>query len=185
MSINIKGLAVAKEKRQIRELINTPQGAIEVYEPTIEDLVKIVDIQVTKELGMETGVVSFDGVTVIRELFPILTNIELGELSDEELADVIENPSVHLLIAQQVVAQIVAEANKLYAERMKTELMNTESMMTQAELIQSIPTYVMEKAKGEGKLGELNAKLEKASKELEEAIEREEQKKATENDQEI
>jgi uncharacterized radical SAM superfamily Fe-S cluster-containing enzyme len=171
VAVKISDLKVSQSERQVREYLNTPQGAIEVYEPTLEDIQKIIDMQ--KAEDMENGVVLFDGVQVIRELFPMLTNIDLGDLTDEQLEEVIENPSIHLLTAQQFVAQIVAEANKLYAERVKTELMNAESTMAQMELISTIPTTIIENAKKEGKIGELVEKVEKASKELDEAIKRE------------
>lgn len=174
LAINIKGLGLS-EVRQIRELINTPQGTIEVYEPTLDEISKVVDLQRSQGFGSDTGLVSFDGITVIRELFPLLTNIDLGDLSDEELDKIIANPSVHLLIAQQIVAQIVAESNKLYAERVKTELMNTESTMAQMELLGTIPSLIIEKAGKDGRVAELYEKVEEAGKELEKAIEREKQ----------
>ncbi len=183
MSIHIQGLKVSKVERQIRELISTPQGAIEIYEPTTEDIANIVDLQRDNQgFGEETGVVSFDGVTVIRELFPILTNINLGNLSDEELEDVINNPSVHLLIAQQYVAQIVTETNKLYAQRVKTEIMQAESTMAQVELMNAIPNMILDKAKRDGRVIELSEKVEEASKALKEAMESEQRSENTETE---
>jgi hypothetical protein len=176
LGINIKGFKVANsEERQLREMINTPQGTIEVYEPTMDMLSDIIELQRTQNFGADTGTVSFDGIQVVRTLFPMLTNVDLSDSTDEELSEIIENPSVHLLIAQQVVAQIVAEANKLYAQRIKTELMNSESTMAQVELMNSIPSLLIEKAKGEGKVSELVQKVEEAGKELEEAIRKEQQ----------
>lgn len=172
MGINIKGMQVSNEK-QVREIINTPQGSIEIYEPNFETVKTIVDMQFGQQFGAETGVISFDGATVIKELFPLLTNIELNDLTDEELEDVINNPSIHLLIAQQIVAQIVAESNKLYAQRVKTELMTADSTMAQVELINSIPNIILDKAKRDGNVSDLMSKVESASKELEEAIEKE------------
>jgi hypothetical protein len=174
LAIKIEGLKVSQE-RQVREMINTPSGTIEIYEPTLDDISEIIEMQRSQQFGADTGVVSFDGVTVIRELFPLLTNIDLGEISDEELSDIIENPTVHLLIAQQIVAQIVAEANLLYTQRVKTELMNSESTMAQVELLNVIPSLIIEKAKGDGKVAELVKKAEEAGKELEEAIKSEQQ----------
>lgn len=182
MGIDIRNMKVLQTERQVREIINTPNGVIEIYEPTIEDLAKIIDIQREKELGMEIGTVSFDGVTVIRELFPMLTNIELGDLSDEELKEIIENPSVHLLITQQIVAQIVAEANKLYAERVKTELKNSESTLAQVELLNAIPAMIIEKAKHDGKIAELVKEVERVSEELDETIKREKEKLETQKE---
>lgn len=167
LGINIKGMKVSPERRQVREIINTPQGSIEVYEPTMDDIAVIIDMQVDQDFGEVTGVVSFDGIRVIKELFPLLTNIEFGELSDEELEEIVENPTVHLLITQQVLAQIVSESNKLYVERIKTEMMNTESIMAQVSLMNSIPTSIVEQAKRDGKVSELMGKVQDASDEFE------------------
>jgi hypothetical protein len=178
LGINIKGFALS-EQRQIRELVNTPQGTIEIYEPSIDDIAVIVDLQRNQDFGSETGVVSFDGVTVIRELFPLLTNIDLTDSTDEELGKIIANPTVHLLIAQQIVAQIVAESNKFYAERLKTELMQTESKMAQMELLSTIPSLIIEQAGKDGKIADLVEAVEHAEKELSEAIEREQEEEVT------
>lgn len=177
--VNINSLGITKE-RQIREIIPTPQGQIEVYEPTMDDISSIIDLQHGDEM-METGVVSFDGATVIKSLFPLLTNISFDGVSEDELQYTIDNPSVHLLITQQVVAQIVAEANKLYAMRVKTELMSAESTMAQMELMGAIPAFIVEKAKGDGNIAKLVEEVKKAEKELVEVVEREELAKRAEN----
>lgn len=171
LGIEITSLGVAE--RQIRELIRTPQGNIEVYEPTVNDIADIVDLQRDKGLGMDDGKIAFEGVDVIKTLFPLLTNIDFGDISDEELSKIIDNPSIHLLIAQQYVAQIVAEANKLYAQRVKTELMNTDSTLAQMELLNTIPSIIVENAKRDGKMAELVDKVVEVSGELEQAIEKE------------
>lgn len=175
MAINLKGLQLAE--KQVREVINTPQGIIEVYEPSVDALQAIIDLQSGNGFGFVEQTVSFDGRDVIKKLFPLLTNIELGDLSDEEIDAVIENPTVHFLIAQQIVAQIVAEANKVYAERMKTEMKNAESTVAQIELMNQIPAMLIEKAKSEGNLDELMKAVDNATTDLEEAIKGEEEGK--------
>ncbi len=171
LGIEITSLGVAE--RQVRELVRTPQGNIEVYEPTVDDIADIIDLQRDKGLGMDGGKIAFDGVDVMKTLFPMLTNIDFGDISDEELGKIIENPSIHLLIAQQYVAQVVAEANKLYAQRVKTELMNTDSTLAQMELLNTIPSIIVENAKRDGKMAELMDKVVEVSDDLEKAIEKE------------
>lgn len=172
LSINIKSLGLSSGK-QIRETINTPQGVIEVYEPTKEMIGEIIDTQHSLGIGAEDDTVSFTGSEVIKNLFPILTNIDLTDLPDEELEEIIENPSIHLLIAQQLVAQILSEANKLYAERVKTELKNADSAIAQMDLIQAIPQMIVERAKVDGNVKELMESVEQAEGALNEAIEKE------------
>ncbi|MCY7947014.1 hypothetical protein P8891_05965 [Bacillus atrophaeus] len=171
MGINIEGLKT--QEKQIRELINTPQGTIEVYEPNIDDIEKIIEIYRGNGFNVEDDVATFDGVQVIKEFFPLLTNIEFGDITDEKVQDIVENPSVHFLIAQQVVAQIVAESIKLYSQRVKTELMKADSMMAQMELIEAIPSLIVEQAKKDGKVSDLLDNVLKVEEELKDAIDRE------------
>jgi hypothetical protein len=181
LAIKIQDLTVRKDERQVRDLVNSPQGAIEIYEPTVEDLAKIIDLQAGKGMDGNTEVVSFEGTEVIKNLFPLLTNIDMTDLSDEEIKSAIDNPSVHLLIAQQLVAQIVQEANKLYLEQIRTGMMESDSMMGQVELMNAIPAMIMEKAKGDGKVSQLVSKVEQVGKELEEALAREQEEELKPN----
>lgn len=184
MSINIAGLALAKgEHRQVREFINSPQGTIEIYEPTASDLEAIIELQRSEGIDGSSGTISIEGALVVRGLMPLLTNINLGELTDEELQDIINRPTVHLIIAQQYIAQIVAEANKLFVEKIRTEMMNTESTLSQVDLIKAIPALIMENAAGEGKLAELTEKAEQVGVELEEAIRKEQELVDSEDEQ--
>jgi len=173
LTVDFQGLGLL-EQRNVREVINTPQGAIEIYEPNIDDVSKIIDLQKDMGFGMESATVMFEGVAVIRDLFPLLTNIDFGDMTDEQMENVINKPSIHLLITQQIVAQIVAESNKLYAQRIKTELMNTESTIAQMELLNQIPAMIVDRAKRDGKVAELMNNVERLSDELDEAVEREE-----------
>ncbi|MED3440163.1 hypothetical protein P4393_11900 [Bacillus subtilis] len=175
MGINIEGLKV--QEKQIRELINTPQGTIEVYEPNIDDIERIIEIYRGNGFNVEENVATFDGVQVLKEFFPLLTNIDFGNTSDEEIQEIVENPSVHFLIVQQVIAQIVAESIKLYSQRVKTELMKSDSMMAQMELIEAIPSLIVEQAKRDGKVSDLLENVMKVEEELQEAIEREDNPK--------
>lgn len=165
---------MSADTREVRELINSPQGMIEVYEPTIEDIAQIIEWQHDNGFGMGNDTISFEAVDVLKKLFPLLTNIDFSNVDDEALQKVIDRPSIHLLIAQQIIAQIVAEANKLYAQRMKTQLLNAESSMAQVELINTMPSLIVETAKRNGRVGELLEKAEKIGNELEEAIKKEE-----------
>ncbi|URJ76437.1 hypothetical protein MF621_004144 (plasmid) [Bacillus velezensis] len=170
MGVNIEGLKV--QEKQIRELINTPQGTIEIYEPSINDVERIIEIYRGNGFNIEDNVATFDGVQVLKEFFPLLTNIEFGDITDEEIQEIVENPSVHFLITQQVTAQIVAESIKLYSQRVKTELMKSDSMMAQMELLEAIPSLIVDQAKKDSKVSELLDNVVKVEGELKEAIDR-------------
>lgn len=161
--VNISQLGLPQETRKIREIINTPHGQIEIYEPTVEEADAIIELERQEGIDFGEDRIQFDGLTVLKGLFPILTNINMKDLSDEELTEIIENPSIHLLIAQNIVAQIVSDVNKLYSERIKAEIKSAESVLSQAELIASIPSVIREQAKNNEELSELVNKVDKIS----------------------
>ncbi|MDY7043693.1 hypothetical protein RVS70_05690 [Virgibacillus sp. M23] len=185
MGIDIKNVGLTGEDRHIREIINTPSGNIEIYEPTVDDISKIIDLQRDMGFEFQEASVSFDGLTVVKELFPLLTNIDMGDLPDEELNSIIDNPTVHLLITQQIIAQIIAEANKVYSHRIKTELLNSESTMAQAELINSIPAMIMDRAKRDGKTKELVDKVSQLSDEYDSLLNKSQEDSADKDDAKI
>ncbi len=149
MAVNISklGLSNPEISRSVRERINTPHGAINVFEPSVQDLEMILEIQRKNGFDMQTDFVEFDEQTMVKEIFPLLTDIDFEEMSQEQLDAVLENPTVHLLIAQNVIAQIITEANKLFAHRIKTDLSQAESVLAQVELINAIPSLIEETAK--------------------------------------
>ncbi len=175
MAINITSLGLPQEgERKVRERINTPNGTIEVYEPSLDDVNEILDIQRDSGFDFNSDIVEFDEIVLTTRIFPLLTNIEFNDLRDEELQKIIDNPSIHLLIAQNIVAQIISEANKLYAERLKAELASADSVMSQSELINSIPNLIEETAKRNPEVAQNLEAIKLATAEITEQMEKEE-----------
>ena len=167
--VNINSLTVGTE-RKIRETINTQEGVIHIYEPTVDDINAIIEIQQNIGFSDEATTIEFDEMTVLKEFFPLLTNIDLNDSTDEELSKIIANPSIHLLIAKQVIAQIVAEANKFYINRVKTELLNADSMMANMELIATIPSTLIKQASSTEEGRTLLDKLEEDSNAIDQMV---------------
>lgn len=135
----------APTERIVREVVKAPYGEVRVFEPNIEEFNDILDIQ--REDGVRNGqVVDFDGETVIRKLFPLLTDLEMGEITDEEINDIIENPSIHFLTIQNIISQIVAEVNSMFMQRIKAELLQASTLVDQASIMSSIPTIMGKEA---------------------------------------
>lgn len=175
MSVQLKDLKASQDEasRKIRDFVSTPQGVIEVYEPTMSDIVDILEIQRSENEDELSDEVEFEDITVIKVLFPLLTNLDFYDLSDKEIKEIIESPSIHLLTVQQIIAQIIQEANKYYAQKVKTEIINAESTMAQVDLINTIPSIVLSRSKLEGTSNELTDNVAEAEKKLQEAIEKE------------
>jgi pheromone shutdown protein TraB len=175
LAINASSLQLPEgEERKVREYINTPQGAIEIYEPTQSDVNEIIAIQ--REIGVDFNqdVIEFDSMTMLKKIFPLLTNIETNDLPDEELFKITQNPSIHLLIAQNIVAQIISEANKLFAEQLKAELLSADTLLAQSELINSIPRIIHETAKRDKNVADTLKEISRQSEEILKVIEEEE-----------
>lgn len=166
LAINITSLTTPTEERKIREYINTPQGAIEIYEPTLDDVNSIIEIQRESGFDFNSEFLDFDGVVLLTKIFPLVTNIETGDLPDEEIQKIIDNPSIHLLIAQNIVAQIISEANKLYAQHLKAELASAETALAQADLVSSIPQIINEHAKRDENVAEALKEIAQLSDEI-------------------
>lgn len=136
-------------ERKIRESIKTPTGTINIYEPSVDDFNNILDIQ--KAEGKREGdIIAFDEATVIRKLFPILTDLDLANITDEELEAIVQKPSVHLLVVQNIVSQIVAEVNTMFLQRIKTELLQTGALVEQAKITSLIPSIMKGEAERTG-----------------------------------
>jgi len=174
LAIQLSNLTVNPDVKKVREYITTPQGAIEVYEPTLDMVNQILEIQAESGFDFASATVEFDETTLLTKIFPLLTNIESDKMSEEELQGVIDNPSIHLLIAQNVVAQIISEANKLYAERLKAELASAETVLAQSDLLNAIPNIMNEHAKRNPLVAENLKEIDKIQAQVEKLVEEEE-----------
>ena len=181
LAIQISNLTVGSEEKKVREFISSPQGSIEIYEPTLDMANEILAIQKESGFDFSSDVVQFDEITLLTKIFPLLTNIETDGLSEEELQRIIDNPTIHLLIAQNVVAQIISEANKLYAERLKAELASAETVLAQSDLLSNIPSIINEHAKRNPEVAQRLREIDKVQTEVERLIEEEESKEQAED----
>lgn len=101
------------EQRTIRAVIPTKNEQIIVYEPTKQDVSDILDLKdMLAEFneGMATGELEVSGQTIMRELIPMLTNMEIDEgMSDKEMQNIIDNPSLPLLQVTHILKGIITE----------------------------------------------------------------------------
>lgn len=123
-----------QEERRVREIVKASGETVHIFEPTKKDIEKIVDYQEQMEYKRlkeleKTGQkddgqahVQIDGVDVVKVFFPLLTDIELDGLSDQEIKNIIENPSTVLIQAQHVVEMIILEVYKMMILSAKSSL---------------------------------------------------------------
>jgi hypothetical protein len=177
MGVNFKDLGLNDTERTVREAFATPDGVIEIYEPSAHEIDQIINLQSDKNIIDNNGFASFDGLEVIKHIFPLLTNIDMSGLSEEEIEKVIENPKIHLIIAQNYVVQIINEINKAVSLKMKTNLLNSDNLMDQVDLINQLPEAIVALAKQSGGEGEeLAGKVERLVEEISQSKELEDDK---------
>lgn len=149
MGVQAKNLISRKGNRAIRKSVFTSNGdSIIIYEPTREDIAKIMEMQERWVQSQTADGLEFepDQYQVIRELFPLLTDIEgLEELTDEEIQELDENPNILFMQAAQVVQQIIAEVFSLIVLNYDKSIAESEAIIaTNNSVLNTIQNTVIQ-----------------------------------------
>lgn len=175
--VKFANLVNKKEARKIRDVVLAGNDKIVVYEPTIDEVDKIINGQEDFIKGVRTGVISFDGVYVVKELFPLLTDIEgIGDLTDKEIEDVVENPSLAYLQVEQSIKGIIVEIFRSLVIASKTELLEADLIRENENIQNSALDAIFKKIAQESNSEDLLQKIEEASRNLIEAQKQEDEK---------
>lgn len=141
--VQFKNLANSsiKEDRKIREQIFVAGETVTIYEPNKEDIDVIIDLQGDFVGGDDEEKIDVSGSNVVRVLFPLLTNIEgMEDLTDEEVEEIVENPTIALIQAQHVIEAIVIEVYKMVILSARKSLLEQDFQMetykTSSEVIE-------------------------------------------------
>lgn len=111
--------------RKVRNVIMSGTETIRVFEPSKEDTQKIIDMQ--ERFIDEGDTVEISGATVVRELVPLLTDIEgFDELTDEELEKILDEPSLALTQVQQEIEIIITEVYKTILLHSRKQLQSAD-----------------------------------------------------------
>ena len=149
MGVQAKNLISRKGNRAIRKSVFTSNGdSIIIYEPTREDIAKIMEMQERWVQNQTADGLEFepDQYQVIRELFPLLTDIDgLEELTDEEIQELDENPNILFMQAAQVVQQIIAEVFSLIVLNYDKSIAESEAIIaTNNSVLNTIQNTVIQ-----------------------------------------
>ena len=168
MAVHFRKLKNDQENRSIRAVIMNGSEHINVYEPSLKDVRVIIDAQ-EGWVSVEDGV-NISDEDVLRKLIPMLTDIEgMEDMTDEEILDVANNPSVSFLSVQSEIQSIIIEIYRHIIVLSRRQLQDAdfelETMLTQKESFDR----TMAMATKYGKDKDLPAKLQKALDDLTEA----------------
>lgn len=185
----LKDLANRKGNREVREVIFAKDETITVYEPDKENIEEIFALQERFINGDNPERLQLSGRDVVN-LFAMLTDIGgLDDLTDEEIDDIIDNPSMALIQVQKVIEGIVIEVYKMVVLSIQNEVLlsdvKLETARSQNELLER--TKLM--AQRDGKNKEYADKIDKAKakvlelQKMEQAPEKTEEQKPVETKQ--
>lgn len=162
------------EHRNVREVCTSGNISVVVYEPSRADIEKILEMQdEIYETDTDGNVqIKVDGVTMIRKIYPLVTDLEgIEDLSNEELENILENPSIALIQASSVIEQIIIEVYKIQILAIRKQLVEQDLDYEQFRFQHYAAQKIMERVEREGGLEEIEQKVKKANKELEELSE--------------
>ena len=168
MAVHFRKLKNDQENRSVRAVIMNGSEHINVYEPSLKDVRAIIDAQ-EGWVSVEDGV-NISDEDVLKKLIPMLTDIEgMEDMTDEEILDVANNPSVSFLSVQSEIQSIIIEIYRHIVVLSRRQLQDAdfelETMLTQKESFDR----TMAMATKYGKDKDLPAKLQKALDDMTEA----------------
>lgn len=168
MAVHFRKLKNDQENRSVRAVIMNGSEHINVYEPSLKDVKDIIDAQ-EGWVSVEDGV-NISDEDVLKKLIPMLTDIEgMEDMTDEEILDVANNPSVSFLSVQSEIQSIIIEIYRHIVVLSRRQLQDAdfelETMLTQKESFDR----TMAMAAKYGKDKDLPAKLQKALDDMTEA----------------
>lgn len=174
--VKFKNLYSDPENRPILNVIDSPTGKITVFEPSKDDVAKIIQmdgmIASFNQEPSEDNMLQVDGPEILKKLIPMLTDIEIDpDMTDEEMNEVIENPTVELMQVNAILESVVTHIYQLMILSFKTELdlqrMVGASYESADKAVGMLLDSASKSAEGRQLLDEIN-KTSKEAKETEE-----------------
>lgn len=166
--------AKSGEERRIRETCVSGDTIITVYEPSKVEIDRIVELQsefVKYDENDEAHIVVGEEL-MLRKLVPLLTSVEIpDDITDEEIRDILDNPSLALLMMSKVIETILIEVYKITVLSAKAEIERAEFSF-ESERLETLATQralaAMGRMGGMDELEELSDKIKKANDNLDE-----------------
>ena len=158
-----------KKNRQVREVVFVKGESIHIYEPSKEDVEIIVGLQERfAKSDKDKTKIAVTGEDLVSILFPLLTNVEgMEKLSKEEIAEIVDNPSLALTQASHVIEGIVTEVYKMTILSARNRILETDFRMESVRTTSEIVEKALGLANRDGKTGQLLDKIKTATEKVE------------------
>ena len=167
--VQFRDLMNNKKNRQVREVVFVKGESIHIYEPSKEDVEIIVGLQERfAQSDKDKTKISVTGEDLVSILFPLLTNVEgMDKLSKEEIAEIVDNPSLALTQASHVIEGIVTEVYKMTILSARNRILETDFRMESVRTTSEIVEKALGLANRDGKTGQLLDKIKTATEKVE------------------
>lgn len=163
MTVKISKLKNKAEKRNIREVVSVNGDIINIFEPTEEDVRQIMEYQ---EKYLQGDDFEITGAELIKVFFKLLTDIDgVDDLTDEEIDDIVENPSVAFLMVQSVIEGIILDVFRYIVSNARNEVVmadfSAQAEIAQTDLLESVLKYTADKYDASELLEDIKKKTDK------------------------
>ncbi|WP_347284060.1 hypothetical protein [Lactobacillus taiwanensis] len=203
--VKFKNLKSDPNNRTVRAVVDSPYGQIKVFEPTTEDVEEIINLQDIISAFNEDNneeeiredleqVLDISAVTVVKDLFPRLTDIEVDYMSDEEVQDIISHPNLALTQVKLIISGIISDIYKMMilsmGNRLKDMDLSNQSLKVQEKVMNTTIERLSETEEGKGVLeamdetAKIDAALESNDPELKKKVAKESHMKLVSGKQE-
>lgn len=176
MSINFKDLKNNPNDRRIREVIPVGGKSIKVFEPSEDNINKIISMQedfmkVLQGESVEEKTVEFSGQMIIKELVPLLTDVTgVEDMTDDEINDVVSNPSIGLQRLVMEIEGIITEIFSLVLANARYDILAADFNANQFLLTQDTVNRTLKLTDKINGNDDLSQKINQSQHNLERAL---------------
>lgn len=160
-----------KEYRKIRDVVMSSGSTVNIFEPTLEEIDEILNLQ--DEWVSDEGM-SISGADVVKVLFPMLTDLEgIDEMTESEVQEVIDNPSNAFIQIQYHIETIITEVYKTAILKARKEILEKDLEVENYKVSEEVFDRTLSLAAKNNGTKEVFDKLQEAEEEFKQAEETE------------
>lgn len=160
-----------KEYRKIRDVVMSSGSTVNIFEPTLEEIDEILNLQ--DEWVSDEGM-NISGADVVKVLFPMLTDLEgIDEMTESDVQEVIDNPSNAFIQIQYHIETIITEVYKTAILKARKEILEKDLEVENYKVSEEVFDRTLSLAAKNNGTKEVFDKLQEAEDEFKQAEENE------------
>lgn len=168
-NVKFRSLYSDPQNRTIRMVVDTPTGPVTIFEPTSDDIREIMQLDdMVAAFNQESdgdNELDVSGTTIMKELIPRLTDLDLDDMTDDEITEVIENLTIEGNVILACLTSIVTYIYTLMIMNFENNLdLNNMVKMSAQISDKAFGTYINEVVKtdeGRRQMQEINKQASK------------------------